>query len=445
MTLATDIGQARQDPAALERLYRQALADGEAEAFAQALRGLFAQAPADPLLAAWAHRLDLVGGAGGAPALTSPQLTRHWRAAIAWSAVLGALFALGAGGQPPLPIPGKVSPWFWVGWGPLLAAGILSYLAAMDRSKARLRWCAGAAAAVACLAVAAAFTAWHRTDQIAVLVALHLPFVAWIAVGGGAALGHPHPDRQFHAYVVKSAETALTAVIYLTAGGLLVALTVGIFAALDIVLPQTGLRAVAAWGIGAVPILALASVCDPAVAPAQQPWATGLARILRILTRLLLPLALGVLAVYELWFIPLHFWRPFEEREVLIVYNATLMAILALLAVAVTAGDEGRSRAQDAVLRYALLAVGVLALLLNVYALAAIAARTLQLGLTPNRYAVLGWNAATSLMLAGIAFPLWRARPGEWVVGAREAVGRVMVLAAAWAAWVLLILPLSFP
>ena len=90
-------------------------------------------------------------------------------------------------------------------------------------------------------------------------------------------------------------------------GALFLGLTFGIFAVLGIQLPQDGLRRVAAWGIGAIPILALASVYDPTTAPVAQSWATGLARILRILSRLLLPLALGVLAVYVFWFIPAYF------------------------------------------------------------------------------------------------------------------------------------------
>jgi hypothetical protein len=213
---------------------------------------------------------------------------------------------------------------------------------------------------------------------------------------------------------------------------------------LGINLPEDDLQTVAAWGIGAIPVLALASVYNPMAAPVAQDWTTGLTRILRILNQLILPLALGVLVVYVFWFVPAYFWRPFQEREVLIVYNATILAILVLLTVVVSGPVDERSPRQDTILRYAVQALVGLTLFLNVYALAAIASRTLNFGLTPNRYAVFGWNIVTLLMLAVVAFRQWRDRSDQWVYSFRESIARVSVLAVAWALWVLIVLPQSF-
>jgi len=364
--------------------------------------------------------------------------------AVATSVVLGILYALFAGDKPPVPQPGEAHPLFWIGWGPLTALGILFYLARVDRTGERIHRHGVLAVAVIALAVYTALMAWGRTDQIAILMALHLPFVAWAAVGVSLTLGHADPARQCHAFLVKSVETVLTGGIYFGAGVLFLGLTYGIFAVLGIKLPQDGLRTVAAGGIGVIPVLALASVYDPSAAPVAQNWTTGLARILRILTRLILPLALGVLAVYVFWFIPAYFWRPFLAREVLIVYNATILAILVLLTVVVTGPDEHRSPRQDTILRDAVVVLGILTLLLNVYALAAIVSRTFEFGLTPNRYAVFGWNIVTLLMLAGIVIRLWRGRLDPWAPVLRESIARVLVLGVAWALWVVVGLPLSF-
>jgi hypothetical protein len=82
--------------------------------------------------------------------------------------------------------------------------------------------------------------------------------------------------------------------------------------------------------------------------------------------------------------------------------------------------------------------------LLNVYALAAIVSRTIEFGLTPNRYAVFGWNIVTLLMLVVVGVRLWRGRSTPWVYIFRESIARVSVLAVVWALWVLIGLPLSF-
>jgi hypothetical protein len=446
MNLKSQIEGARGDAAGLERLYKQALVAGNEAAFKEAIGGCAGEHPENVLFSAWAYRLDVLAPP---PPVVGPEgqtvnqsQTRRWWTAVATSVVLGVVYALFARDRPPIPIPGEADPLFWIGWGPLTALGILFYLTIVDRSERRIYRYAGLA--VIPIAVYTAVTAWSRTDDIAILSALHLPFVAWAAMGAALTLGHPDPARQCYAYLVKSVETILVGGIYFAAGAIFLGLTYGIFAVIGIKLPQDDLQTVAAWGIGAIPVLALASVYDPMAAPVAQDWTTGLTRILRILTQLILPLALGVLVVYVFWFVPAYFWRPFQEREVLIVYNATILAILVLLTVVVSGPVDERSPRQDTILRYAVQALVGLTLFLNVYALAAIASRTFNFGLTPNRYAVFGWNIVTLLMLAVVGIRQWRGRSDPWVFIFRESIARVSVLAVAWALWVLIGLPLSF-
>lgn len=184
--------------------------------------------------------------------------------------------------------------------------------------------------------------------------------------------------------------------------------------------------------------LALASVYQADLPPAEQNWQMGLTRTLRILTRLMLPLALGVLAVYVFWFIPLNFSGAFEERNVLIMYNITIIAIIMLLCTTVS----GEADDQQSVLYYAILTMAILTVVLNAYALTAIISRILQFGLTPNRHAVVGWNSVTLVMLLLIVIQLWRSRNREWLSVFREATAWVMLLPVGWALWVLLGLPL---
>ena len=149
-----------------------------------------------------------------------------------------------------------------------------------------------------------------------------------------------------------------------------------------------------------------------------------------------------MLALYVLWFIPAHFWRPFNERTVLIVYNATIIAILALLAAAASAAADRRQRPNARLLRAAVLSLSVLTLALNVYALATVASRTLEDGITPNRHAVLGWNTVTLLMLSYLLARSWSAESSESLTIFRASMGRVIVLAIGWASWVIWGLPL---
>lgn len=437
MTLKQDIEAASGDPAALERLYRSSLTEGNEAAFREALRQCEEEHPGDVLLEAWAYRLDLPvereEDDGGHE--------RHWWMVIGASVLLGVVSALLARGKPPVPFPEEGDVLFWVGWGPLVALGLLAYLAWAERSTKSLTRYAVAAVIVILVALYARLTIGARTDDVALLGALHLPFVSWAVVGAALCLGYQDPARQSFAYLVKSVETVLTGGIFFGAGLIFVGLTYGIFAVLGIELPEEDLQVVAAWAVGAIPLLAIGSVYDATASPAAQEWHTGLTRTLRILARLLLPLALGVLLVYVLWFIPVYFRKPFEERDVLLVYNATILAIMVLLTVVVSGPVDARSVRRRSLFRYAVLGLGVLTLILNVYALAAIASRTLESGLTPNRLAVIGWNVTTLLIVASVGFRLWRGRRQPWISVFRESVGQLATLAAVWAVSLLIVLP----
>lgn len=442
MTFKSRVEQARGDVAALEGLYRQAVAAGEEIAFKKAIAQCAAECPEDVLLSAWAYRLDLepVQITEGTQETVARQ-SQQWWTAVGVSIVLGLLYIVFAGDKPPMPIPSQSNPPFWIGWGPMTALAILFYLAVTDSRKNRIRWYGSSALIIILVALLTAWIGWGRKDAVANLLALHLPFIAWALVGGSVTFGYSYATRQFFGFLLKSMETVLTAGIYLIAGVVFAGLTYGIFAALGIHFSESFLRTVAAWGMGAIPVLALTSVYDASSSPAEQNRMTGLARILRILTRIFLPLALGVLTIYVFWFIPAYFWRPFREREVLIIYNATIIAVIALLACAVPGAEEKRSSKYDLILRYAVLLTGVLTILLNAYALAAIISRTLTGGLTPNRHAVLGWNVVTLLMLGIVAVRVWRSKLDNWADVFRDSMARVMVLAIAWAAWVLFGLP----
>lgn len=436
MTLKDDIDALRRDPADLERLYRSMQAEGNETAFRDALQQVINEHPGDVLLEAWIHRLDLPLARkedGGHE--------RHWWTIIGVSVLLGIGSALLARGKPPVPVPGEGDVLFWVGWGPLVAVGLLAYLAWTERAKERLTKYAVAAAAVILVSLYIGFTIGARTDDTARLGAIHLPFISWAVVGAALCTGYPNPARQSFAYLVKSVEVVLTGGIFFGTGLIFVGLTYGIFAVLGIELPEKDLQVVAAWGVGAIPLLALGSVYDVTSSPSAQDWQAGLTRTLRILARLLLPLALGVLLVYVLWFIPVYFRKPFEEREVLIVYNATILAIMVLLTVVVSGPDDARSAERRSPFRYAVLGLGMLTLILNVYALAAVASRTLESGLTPNRFAVIGWNFTTLLIIALVGIRLWKARWKPWMPVFRESIGLLAPLAAVWTVVLLFALP----
>jgi len=183
-------------------------------------------------------------------------------------------------------------------------------------------------------------------------------------------------------------------------------------------------------------------VYDTRLEPVSQNWETGIARVMRTLTRLLLPLTLAVLAIYVAYFIPVYFMRAFTQRETLVVYNLTIDAIIVVL-IAATPGLEERLSGRFATaMRWMLVAIALLTFLLNAYALAAVVSRTVASGLTANRHAVTGWNVVTLLILASVLVRQALLRGRDWADILRRTLAQGLILAAVWTLWVVSVLPL---
>ncbi len=454
MSLERDVQQHKGDAAVLECLYREALEEGRESDFKEAVSRVLAEPGDEELLVAWAYRLRFLplpepgAGVEARPEAADGSLmagaeARRWLTAILISVILGVVYVLLRRGfeVPPFPVPGLSNRLFWIGWVPCTTWAILAYLALADGCRQRVRVYGAAGLVVGLLCVPVAWVASGQGGTVEGLLAIHLPFAAWLAIGIAVAWAYPDRARQFYGCVVKSLETAVTAGLFLIAGGMFFGLTVGIFSVLGVEFTQRFWMAVASWGIGAIPVLAVATAHEPRRAPAEQSGPLGLSRLLKILTRLILPLAVFVLAVYVAWFIPFNFSRAFESRETLIVYNATIIAVIALIIGAGPGGHEQLAARSSAVLKYVTLVVAGLTAALNVYALAAIAYRTIQEGLTANRQTVIGWNVITLALLALVFVRMLKAKRDTWpeVFGVSIAWG--MVPAGLWALWVLVGLP----
>jgi hypothetical protein len=186
-----------------------------------------------------------------------------------------------------------------------------------------------------------------------------------------------------------------------------------------------------------------AVVYNPGLPPAEQSFDAGLMKLAALLVRFLLPLTLLVLLVY-LVFILFNFRAPFDNREVLIVYNAMLFAVVALLVGATPISLADISSRLARWLRRGIIIVAFLALLVSLYALAAILYRTAVDRPTPNRLTFIGWNVVNIGLLLLILFLQWRSKRERWLPGLYRAFGIGTVAYAVWTLAVILVLPWLF-
>ncbi len=435
-----------EDPEKLEFAYRTALDAGESDAFKQAIEASHAAAPDNLLYSAWFHRLKYAAA----------QATRF---AIAWAWVIplalfnGLLFWWLSDDQRYAIQIASFSQGIATGFlpallllaAPISAAFVLIYLTAVGHKRWRLSAIIGL---VTIIAVAYVLLVYPQAgtrpfqEQYLTLMAMHLPLLAWAGVGAFLTADHPNPANRF-AFLIKSLELFIMGGLFVMAGGLFTGITVGLFAALDVEFPDLVMRLFIAGGGGLIPVVATAVIYDPTAPPTGQAFGAGLSQLVALLMRILLPLTLVVLVVY-LAFIPFNFRAPFDNRDVLIIYNAMLFAVVALLVGATPVNQSELSPRLARWLRLGIIAVAALAVIVSLYALAAILYRTALDRLTPNRLTFIGWNVINIGLLLLVLFYQARVKTGQWLQSLFRAYSAGTIAYTVWTAVMILAIPWLF-
>jgi hypothetical protein len=434
-----------RDPQQLELAYRQAVEAGEEAAFSEAIETRYSEAQDNVLLAAWHYRL-----------VATVARVKARVIAWGWALPLGVLNGLALWllsddqrfsfhvTSPVIGASSAAFPAIILLAAPISAAFIVLFLAlAGKRPITRTVTAVAGLAAVTVYALLLYPRIWPQPfqEQYLGLMVMHLALLAWATTGIVALMGRGDHENRF-AFLVKSLEAFVVGGLLVIAGGLLTAITYGLFGALGLELPMWVQRLFIAGGGGLIVVLAVALVYDPAVAPARQDFTEGLSKLVALLMRLLLPLSVAVLLVY-LAFIPFNWREPFENRDVLLIFNALLFAVIALLVGATPVhADELSERGQNW-LRRGVIALAALALLVSLYALAAILYRTAN-GLTPNRLLFIGWDVVNIVILATILIQQARAGRADWLPALHGTFALGAVLYLAWALIGLLVPPWLF-
>jgi hypothetical protein len=269
---------------------------------------------------------------------------------------------------------------------------VLPFIAAYfawDRSLSRSGWMwVGGAFLLSAIAVNA-YPFVGEADT-AILTAIHLPLALWLAVGvayvGGRWQGN---DRRMD-FIRFTGELFIYFVLIALGGGVLIALTFGLFQAIGID-PEL---LVSEWivPVGAAGAAVVATWLVEAKQSVIENMAPVLARIFVPLFALLLLAFVLTMAVTG---------RGIDvEREILILIDLLLVVVFGLLLYSISARDP---LAPPGIFDWLHLTLVGAALVVDVLALWAIGARISEMGWTPNRFAALGLNVVLLVNLAGSA------------------------------------------
>jgi hypothetical protein len=433
MAGSKDIAVESDDPKVLEETYRAAVRQGQATSFGAAMRNKYQAAPDNPLYAAWYYRLQGQALDSEADASAIP-----WRIAVPLALLTGLFFALLSGSRFAFD---NDMPYLLLLWSPIVAVLVYLFMFLVNPGYGR-RALPALGGVLAAGAYVFAISHWQAGETYQVLMVLHLPLLAWMGVGLGL-LGWRSSAHERFAGLIKSVEIGITGGIFAIAVAAFTVITVGLFSALGLQVPDWVMQALFTGAAGLVPVIAVAVAYYPQRSVLDQRFEGGLGRLVPILMRLLLPLTLLVLIVY-LCFIPFNFMGPFRNRELLIVYNVMLFAVMALLVGATPVWQRDLPERTQDWLRMAILAVATLSVVISLYALAAVVTRTWLGGFTANRLTVIGWNTINIGLLLTLLYRQWRDGRADWVASFQGVVSIGLVTYAVWALFLVLAIPFLF-
>ncbi len=440
------VQQSADDPERLELAYQDALKSGEADEFAAAIHETFEVSAGNLLYAAWHYRLL--------------HATREAaRRAIAWSWAIPLALANGLvlwlisddtrfSLKVASPLVGRqfeIIPAVVLLAAPITAASIAIFATAAGSRRWRSLVAVGAVLAVSSGYVLVTYGETGPRvlqQQYLTLMVLHLGLIAWAALGWHA-LYDRHAAASRFAFLAKSLEFIVVAGLFGITLALLSGVTFSLFSALGVQVSDLVLRLFLAGGSGLIAVLSAALVYDPKLDARDQSFGAGPGAVVATILRVMLIPALIILVVY-LGFIPFNWKEPFENRDVLISFNAALFAVVALVAGVMPKPDEAISGGIRSWLRRGVVALVLLALVVGVYALAAILYRTWLDRLTPNRLTFVGWNAVNIGVLLYILVKQYRATLEDWVSRMQEVFSKAAVAYVVWAALTTVLLPWSF-
>jgi hypothetical protein len=424
------LGAGADGPRQMEAGYQRALKVNQAQTFTTEVERRFAATPDDLLLAAWHYRLAEKAAAQGEGRRVP------WRLAVPLAAVLSVAFVALASAVLDLP---QGPPLLLLAWAPVGACALIVYLMLASGRERLSLWIAAPLLALLVYATLFAF-ADQAMQQYRTLMMLHLPLAAWAAVGI-YLLKRTSDDDDHVAFLLKSAEVVLTGGIFLGAGYLFEVITIGIFSAIGITMGNAMMRALSAGIAGLIPVLAVAVVYDADLPPALQDFARGLARLISTLGRLFLPLTLLVGLIY-LVIIPFNFARPFEQRDVLIIYNAMLFSVMGLIVICTPLTGQDLRPELQMWLRRGLILLAAMTVIVSLYAMSATVYRTALGGLTINRIAVIGWNSINIVLLCVYLVQQAKAGAAGWLAASHTSFRWGMLAYAVWTVLLILLMPL---
>lgn len=264
------------------------------------------------------------------------------------------------------------------------------------------------------------------------LIYIHLPLLLWFILGF-SYLGNEFSNNEKRInYLKLNGDFLIMCGIILLSCFLFTGVTMGLFDLIGIKIEQFYFQYIAIWAIGGVPLLANYLIDhNPQIINKVSP----------IIAKIFTPLAFINLLIYLGTLIYTGKY-PHNDRNLLLIYNALLVGVLALIFFSIAETGKGKRNYFSTLL---LLGLSALTIIINGIAVWAICFRIAEWGFTPNRVAVLGGNIIIFINLIMVSAQLLKSIKNDAAdIKVENAIAKYLPVYAIWTAIVVFVLPILF-
>lgn len=271
----------------------------------------------------------------------------------------------------------------------------------------------------------------NKSSDTLILSCIHLLLFLWAILGYTFVGDFRNIEEKRLSFLKYNGDLVVMSALILIAGGIMTGLTIGLFSLIGFHIEEFYSKNIVVFGLAGVPIVAT-------YLTQSNPQLVG--KVSPVIAKLFSPLVVVMLLIY-LIAIAYSGKNPYNDREFLLLFNALLIGVMAIIFFSVAETSKTKSLAQ----LWILLLLSVITIIVNVIALSAILYRISEFGITPNRAAVFGSNVLILINLLLVSWQLFKTiTKKDEISGVGGAISYYLPIYFVWTIIVTFIFPLIF-
>lgn len=270
-----------------------------------------------------------------------------------------------------------------------------------------------------------------KSDTL-ILACIHLPLFLWTVLGYTFTGDKFKNNPKRIDFLRYNGDLIVMTTVILIAGGILSAVTIGLFDLIKIRIEEFYFQNIAVWGFAAAPIVGTYLVrSNPQLVKNVSP----------VVAKVFTPLVLVMLVVYLIAIVYTG-KDPYNDREFLLIFNLLLIGVMAIILFSTAETSKATGNKASILLLFVL---SIVTIVINGIALSAIVFRISEWGITPNRLAVLGSNILILINLTIVSYRLFKSiKSSDELATVENSIATFLPIYSAWTVVVIFIFPILF-